>query len=142
MQLPELARDVLLITEGRDDLLVEAETQVLGFTHAEVGGALAESWGLPDSICHAIRYHHDPMKSTKYLMETCTIHISHVLAAGMHKGGGGDLDEVLGYINPEALAFLKLTHEDCILALNYVADEVREMYNSLIGYGAVSGQAD
>ena len=42
-QLPELARDVLLITEGKDDLLAEAEKQVLGFTHADVGGALAKS---------------------------------------------------------------------------------------------------
>ena len=36
-----------------------AETAWLGFHHAEVGAALAEAWGLPDTLCSSIRLHHD-----------------------------------------------------------------------------------
>ncbi|PLY11983.1 MAG: phosphohydrolase [Sedimenticola sp.] len=139
-KLPELARDVLLVSQGKDELLLEAEQEVLGFNHCEVGGLLAESWGLPASICNAVRYHHQPMVSKKYLTETAIIHVSHVMAAGMHRGG--DIEEVLGQIDTQALSFLKLTQEDCMLAFGNVADEVREMYAILVGYGAASQQAE
>lgn len=140
-QLPEQARDILLITQGQSDLLIEAENQVLGFSHVEVGSALAKSWGLPKSIYNAIRYHRSPFEETEFLIESCIIYVAQVLAEGLHKGGR-DMDEVLAGINPEALDLLKLTHEDCILVLNYVTDEVREMYNALIGYNTSAGQAE
>ncbi len=39
---------------------VEAEHQVLGFSHEEVGGMIAEKWKLPPAIIRCIRFHHDP----------------------------------------------------------------------------------
>lgn len=38
-----------------------AERAELGFDHAELGGALAEHWGLPEVLCACLRYHHDPL---------------------------------------------------------------------------------
>ncbi len=38
----------------------EAEQQVLGFSHEEIGGMIAEKWRLPDAIVRCIRYHHTP----------------------------------------------------------------------------------
>ncbi len=39
---------------------LEAEKQVLGFAHDEVGGKIAEKWQLPEPIVLGIRYHHQP----------------------------------------------------------------------------------
>lgn len=39
---------------------VECERLALGFDHAEVGQAMGAAWGLPERLCDAIRYHHDP----------------------------------------------------------------------------------
>ncbi len=39
---------------------VEAEHQVLGFSHEEVGSMIAEKWRLPDVIVRCIRFHHTP----------------------------------------------------------------------------------
>lgn len=39
---------------------VEAEHQVLGFSHEEVGGMIAERWKLPPAIVRCIRFHHTP----------------------------------------------------------------------------------
>ncbi|MFK8016071.1 MAG: HDOD domain-containing protein, partial [Gammaproteobacteria bacterium] len=51
--------DVMEIATHREDVtLVQAEDNVLGFNHAEVGAALALRWGLPESIMQAIAYHH------------------------------------------------------------------------------------
>jgi len=38
----------------------EAENRVLGFSHAEIGGKLAEAWRLPDPIVRCLRHHHEP----------------------------------------------------------------------------------
>jgi putative nucleotidyltransferase with HDIG domain len=43
----------------------DAEREVLGFDHAEIGGRLAESWQFPEAIVAAIRFHHDPDMAPK-----------------------------------------------------------------------------
>ncbi len=38
----------------------ERERLRLGVDHAQLGAALGARWGLPERICNAIRFHHDP----------------------------------------------------------------------------------
>ena len=40
----------------------EAESQIFGFSHMEVGEYLTKSWGLPDTFYTPIGYHHYPEK--------------------------------------------------------------------------------
>jgi diguanylate cyclase (GGDEF)-like protein len=42
--------------------LYQAESQILGFNHMEVGEFLAKSWGLPETFYTPIGYHHNPEK--------------------------------------------------------------------------------
>ena len=51
-------RDCLDLSHRRGLPQFEAESKLLGLDHAEVGGLLAERWGLPDSLRAAIRNHH------------------------------------------------------------------------------------
>lgn len=41
---------------------LEAEREVLGVDHAEVGALVAEHWKLPDPLVSAIRFHHRPFE--------------------------------------------------------------------------------
>lgn len=41
----------------------EAELEILGVTHTDVGGYILKLWGLPDAIVEAVTLHHDPVKS-------------------------------------------------------------------------------
>jgi HD-like signal output (HDOD) protein len=41
--------------------LAEAERQVFGTTHAEIGAYLLGLWGLPYTVVEAVAYHHRPM---------------------------------------------------------------------------------
>ena len=62
------------VTQERLSFL-EAEQQVLGFSHQEIGGKIADTWALPEGIVRCIRYHHapqeldppDPLVDTVYL---------------------------------------------------------------------------
>jgi hypothetical protein len=40
--------------------VVEAERQVLGASHAEVGAYLLGLWGMPDGLVEAVAWHHRP----------------------------------------------------------------------------------
>jgi HD-like signal output (HDOD) protein len=42
-----------------EDTLCRAEERSLGFTHAELGAAVARDWNLPSSAIAAMLYHHD-----------------------------------------------------------------------------------
>ena len=65
----------------------DAERQVLGATHAEVGGYLLGTWGLSDSIVEAVAFHHDPGRSIGHTFSPlAAVHIANVLeeqATGM-----------------------------------------------------------
>jgi putative nucleotidyltransferase with HDIG domain len=43
--------------------LAEAEFELLGITHAEVGAMLAEKWRMPADIARVILFHHEPEKA-------------------------------------------------------------------------------
>ena len=44
--------------EGRS--FTEVENEVFGFSHAELGAAVVQQWGLPDTLVLTIQYHHRP----------------------------------------------------------------------------------
>jgi HD-like signal output (HDOD) protein len=68
----QLARD-----EKRD--LCDAEQQVFGATHADVGGYLLGLWGLPVPVVEAIGLHHTPSCSAKRSFSTLTaVHVAEV----------------------------------------------------------------
>lgn len=50
---------VLVLARERDLDLHQAEMQVFGTSHAEVGGLLAEQWRFPEVFIDVIRHHHD-----------------------------------------------------------------------------------
>ncbi len=75
-----------------DELLTisEAEMKVIGVTHAEIGGWLAEKWNLPESLVQAITYHHNPLaveEPSEILMVT---HTANALIRHNHIGQAGD----------------------------------------------------
>ena len=53
-------RDEILGRVDTGMTMLRAEKEVLGATHAELGGRMATDWGFPDSLCDAILHHHSP----------------------------------------------------------------------------------
>ena len=44
--------------------LVDAEAELLGTTHCEIGLCMARKWNFPDAYCDVIAYHHNPGEAT------------------------------------------------------------------------------
>ncbi len=79
---PEQARQALLLVLDSGDRLpvYQAEQQILGCDHAEVGGELARQWRLPAMLAECIAYHHDIQKAQMCPQETALVHIANILA--------------------------------------------------------------
>ena len=58
-------REVMENVRTKGCSFVEAEQEVLGVTHAEIGGWLVEKWNLPAHLVEAIRTHHQPTRASK-----------------------------------------------------------------------------
>ncbi|WP_260293794.1 HDOD domain-containing protein [Sedimenticola hydrogenitrophicus] len=129
-QLPVASRDILLISKGRDDLIVAAEREVFGFTHGDVGYELACDWRLPAPICSAIRWHHLPEQATTDLIECTLVYIANILADSLvwDSEPGVELERVL----PGSWQITGLTPVECERAVSEMGDEVRELYAILM----------
>jgi putative nucleotidyltransferase with HDIG domain len=76
----------------RDLCIIDAERELLGIDHAQVGGALARHWNLPADIALAISAHHCdgddiPVENAEF---ADVVHVAEVLAHALDLGGGAD----------------------------------------------------
>lgn len=80
--LPDLSRQALeACMDGPNELEShEAERDIIGFDHAEVGGELAHRWSLPTLIQECIAYHHNPEDAQQNRVETAIVHIANSIA--------------------------------------------------------------
>lgn len=68
----------------------EAERQVLGFDHVDVGAMVAENWNFPVSLQCIIRYYHTPLKAKGCFLEACVVHLADAMCRKMKIGMGVD----------------------------------------------------
>ena len=61
----EKYRDIETMVESGEHSFQEAEKEILGFDHAEIGGKIAEKWEFPSAIITAIAFHHEPVRSSR-----------------------------------------------------------------------------
>ena len=99
--------------EGRS--FTEVENEVFGFSHAELGSAVVEQWGLPDSLVQTIRMHHRPEELPQLDEETARLTaLTAVTSLALSKLGVGRSKPIEGLdlgAHP-AWVFLDLTPED------------------------------
>ena len=86
---------IVKLVEEKQIPFIEAETQVLGFDHAQVGAMLVEKWGLPDAYGYAVAYHHapdsvPPEKREKYQPIADVVHTANTLCLMLGVGIGAD----------------------------------------------------
>ncbi len=68
--------------------VVEAETQVLGCTHADIGAYLLTLWGFPSPVVEAVAYHHHPRDSLDAEATPLTaVHLAEALSHGTDHSG-------------------------------------------------------
>ncbi len=69
--------------------LYQAEQEVMGNTHAEIGRMLAERWGLPQTLASGIALHHGEQEAESSEMAAC-IQTADVVCKTLRLGFAGD----------------------------------------------------
>ena len=70
--------------------IIEAESEILGITHADCGAELAVHWDMPGEVRTAIGAHHHPGSSSQHKRLAAMVHISDIAVRTMKIGFAGD----------------------------------------------------
>jgi putative nucleotidyltransferase with HDIG domain len=77
---PDKANEALLASGGDEEVLYQAEADLLGFTHADLGAELLKLWKLPDMLIEAVAYHHEPDRSASNSLDASIVHLANAVA--------------------------------------------------------------
>ncbi len=90
-QLPGPYAAVLDRVEESSVTLAEAESEMLGFTHARAGAWLLSKWGLPGSVVTAVSGHHpQPAGAPAPSRLTSWVHVGDLVARALAAGSTAD----------------------------------------------------
>lgn len=123
----DMGRVLQLNAEG--GLLHEAENKVLGWDHAEVGGALLRKWNLPAQLVEGVQYHHNPSSAPNFSVEAAITHVADIVAQTLELGSSGEL-----YVPPmdskawDALGLSSSMLPSVVTQVNCQADELAEIF--------------
>ena len=116
----ELA-EILAVRDKNNCLFREAEEEILGINHADIGAIIAKSWRLPDDVVSAIENHHDVERGGVSML-ACIVQAADMSARALKLGNGGDnlipplekkVTDMLGWDN---------------LGIKDISTEIHEMY--------------
>jgi len=85
--------------------LAQAETELFGVHHGEVGALVAQHWKLPEGIVSGILYHHSPDENPQDVCYATYLacHVAETVMGGPDAGRGGDtLERSLRILELEA----------------------------------------
>lgn len=118
-----------LTKEGRLSF-IEAEREVLGMDHAQLGGKIVAQWKFPEIIISAVRYHHTPLSATENQEIVQLIYLCDLVS--MLTGLGGGADGLSYHACEEVMKRFQLEEEDIerfIVQLGTNFHLVKEMLN-------------
>lgn len=90
-ELPSEYDNLLALVERKGISMREAEEELLGVSHSEIGGWLVHQWNLPDRLVLPITWHHRPEEAPDHRDVTAILHFSDILIRAVGFGFGGDI---------------------------------------------------
>lgn len=85
-QRPDAMRDILLVAEGDEEVLYQAELDAFRLNHATVAGYLMEQWQLPEELIDAVTWHHQPERAEKARMEAHILYLANHMVNESEQG--------------------------------------------------------
>ena len=133
-RMPQQAKEVLLLVLDSGDALpvYQAERQIMGLDHAQVGGELARQWKLPPMLEECIELHHEIASADRFPREVALVHIANILAL-MAETETLDAEDV-SPIDPLAWEIVGLNAGDVVAdTVSEAQEEIAEAEKLFIG---------
>jgi putative nucleotidyltransferase with HDIG domain len=88
--IPQDLKKALEYSKQHNIPVYQAEKEVMGFTHADVGCFIAEKWLLPTTLKEPIALHHAPPLQLEHPQLTYAVHAADIICKIREYGGYGD----------------------------------------------------
>jgi HD-like signal output (HDOD) protein len=101
---------------------VEAESHILGYDHAQIGGLVIAAWDLPARFVEAVATHHQPSVARDFPELAYIVHLANAftLSLGLDVGGDG----LMMMIDADAVTKLNLNADQIDALLSDIAEAV------------------
>jgi HD-like signal output (HDOD) protein len=134
-RMPEAAtRTLMMILDGEERQRYQAERRVLGFDHAQVGGALLGQWSLPPHLIETTACHHEPEQAKNFPREAAMIHVANTVAT-MAQLDTSSVDDVPP-MNEGSLALLGISYDHLPGIIQAIQQEIVDVEQVLFGSAA------
>ena len=90
LNIPDEANKARETYESENMLLHKVERDLMGFDHADVGGALLRVWKLSSRMEEAILYHHNPSQAERNPLDASILHVADFITHGLELGSSGE----------------------------------------------------
>jgi putative nucleotidyltransferase with HDIG domain len=114
---------LLELIKKREITILDAEHELLGMDHTEVGAWLVKSWFLPDKLIEPISCHHNVAAASSHQVKASVVHLADILIKASGFGFSGD--DFVPIIQPVAWETLGMTEP-------ILAEIVEEMEDKLV----------
>jgi HD-like signal output (HDOD) protein len=121
-KLPKKSHHVLALADHNRSLVAELEQKVIGFTHADVGGLLIKSWGLPDSIYESIAHYLNPERAQAHKLDSYLVSLASELTDCYQQNL--TIEGVVAGISDEAMSMMRLD----VLKVNKAMESAEEEF--------------
>ena len=127
----------IVLTQIEDEIPdFEAEKEILGVDHAELGGVLAEKWKFDKAIINAIHYHHSLLKSRSSTL-TAVVSIANLFSkkTGLCFPWDDRSIDIKNFVGWEMLreqSKMNIDIDHIILQLTEESDNVKETVETLL----------
>jgi putative nucleotidyltransferase with HDIG domain len=118
-------KDIMALVESKGISFIEAEKEIMGFDHQEIGEIVLNKWKFPDILKMIVRYHHQPNLAPKQFHNIVSIvHIANSLClmAGIGIGSDGLFYEM----NEQSIDLLKLTGQELERLYSEIPDMLKQ----------------
>lgn len=110
--------------ENEQRTFLNAEKQIIGLDHAEIAYEICKKWNIPNTMTHAIKYHHYPSSSQGNEL-AYILHLADFIAAKI--GGGYDSDALLYQLEEGTMNFLSIRYKDVSNIMSEVIESIAQL---------------
>lgn len=107
--------------------MIEAERELLGTDHAEIGGWLCRSWLLPEKLVDPVTFHHEVAQPSPHQIKSAVLHVADVLIKASGFGFSGD--DLVPQIQPVAAKKLGLNRGLLESLIGEIEDKLVDVKN-------------
>ena len=123
----ECAKEIYTLVEKENQSFEEAEKNVIGIDHAELGAMTAAVWRFSPEMVEIIKHHHQPGNAGVARKEAAIVHLSDMLC--MMIGVGTGSDGLAHRCDQDLITSMGLTDRDLQEVMAGFSDKLEEIEN-------------